>query len=44
MSHNKGMSHRSKGIEWGIKGEAVCGDKLASCASEQGNNKMRLKQ
>jgi hypothetical protein len=30
------MSHRVKGIEWGIKGEAVHGDKLTSCASEQG--------
>jgi hypothetical protein len=28
MSHNKGMSHRVKGIEWGIKGEAMHSDKL----------------
>jgi hypothetical protein len=36
MSHNKGMSHRAKGIEWGIKGEAVHADKLSSCASKWG--------
>jgi hypothetical protein len=28
MSHNKRMSYRVKGIEWGIKGEAMCSNKL----------------
>jgi hypothetical protein len=36
MSHNKRMSHRVEGMEWGIKGEAMHGDKLTGCASKQG--------
>jgi hypothetical protein len=39
MSHNKGMSHRVKGMEWGIKGEAVRSDRLTSCVSELGEQR-----
>jgi hypothetical protein len=36
MSHNKGMSHRVKGIEWDMKGEAMHGDGLTRlCALVQ---------
>jgi hypothetical protein len=36
MSHNKRMSHRVKGMEWGIKREAMHSDKLTGCASKMG--------